>query len=422
MKKIIVRLDETAPAECVWRKFEADGSEIGGRGSMADLAALAAGYRVWVLVPGTDVLLTRVSLPPGNRNQLLAAIPYALEEFLAAEVEDQHFAVGGADDSGALAVAVIARQRLEHWLELCREHGLTPTGMVPDVLAVPLGPPDFPESPDSTEDADSPASTHPAGPALLLTADGLALVRGGPQDGFVLESDSLAILAGMPGITPESRFVVYHEGPAAELPGELDGLVAERRRVSDVPALLARGFREKEGLNLLQGEYRPQAHWEKHWRRWRLPAVLILALLLVNTAMGLRENQRLSQYSQQLHHETVEIYRGAFPGAQRIVNPRAQMENELRALRAGGGDSAGRGFLPLLEDGGPVLAGAGGMQLRGLRYRGGELDLELMISDLQALDELNDQLEGRDLEVDIRTATTRDDRVQARLLVRDVEL
>ncbi len=437
MKKIIVRLDETAPAECVWRKFEADGSEIGGRGSMADLAALATGYRLWVLVPGTDVLLTRVSLPPGNRKQLLAAIPYALEEFLAAEVEDQHFAVGGADDSGALAVAVIARQRLEHWLELCREHGLTPTGMVPDVLAVPLGPPDFLESPaspepsaspasleslDAPEDADSPAPAHPAGPALLITADGLALVRGGPQDGFVLESDSLAILAGMPGITPESRFVVYHEGPAAELPGELDGLVAARRRVSDVSALLTRGIREKEAINLLQGEYRPQAHWEKHWRRWRLPAVLILALLLVNTAMGLRENQRLSQYSQQLHHETVEVYRAAFPGAQRVVNPRAQMENELRALRAGGGDSAGRGFLPLLEDGGPVLAGAGGMQLRGLRYRGGELDLELMISDLQALDELNDQLEGRGLEVDIRTATTRDDRVQARLLVRDAGL
>lgn len=413
MKKIIVRLDNRAPEECVWRKFEADGTEFGGRGTLADLAALAGGYRLWGLIPGTEVLLTRVSLPPGNRKQLLAAIPYALEESLAAEVEDQHFAVGEADESGALVVAVIARQRLEHWLGLCREHGLVPTGLVPDVLAVPLGAPDSPDSPDS------PGTLAGPGPSLLLTADGLALVRRGPQDGFVLERDSLAILPGMPEITPETRFVVYHEGPAEELPEELAGLVTRRRRVHDVMGLLAAGFREAATLNLLQGDYRPQAHWEKHWRRWRLPAVLVLLLLLANTALGLRENQRLAQYDELLSTEIAEIYRAAFPAAQRIVNPRAQMEQQLQSLRAAGGETGGRGFLPLLEESGPVLAAAAGMQLRGLRYRGGELDLELEISDLQTLDELKAKLEGSNLVVDIRTATTRDDKVQARLQIRE---
>lgn len=407
MKKIIVRLDERAPELCRWRKFEADGGEVGGEGSLADLAALATGYRLWVLIPGTEVLLTRVSLPPGNRKQLLAAIPYALEESLAAEVEEQHFAVGRADDSGALAVAVIARRRLEHWLELCREHGLSPTGLVPDVLAVPLDG----EADDQADDQ--------AGPALLLTAEGLALARSGPQDGFVLESDSLGILPGMPGLDPEAGLTIYHAGEAAELPAELAELPGQRRRVRDLTALLARGFREGEVINLLQGEYRPQAHWEKHWRRWRLPAVLILALLLVHTGLGLWENRQLARYNERLSEEIASVYRATFPGAQRIVNPRAQMEHQLQSLRGGGGETAGRGFLPLLTDSGPVLAEAAGLQLRGLRYRGGELDLELTINDLQALDELKAQLEGRGLAVEIRTATTRDDKVQARLQVRE---
>ncbi|MDF1613747.1 type II secretion system protein GspL [Desulfurivibrio dismutans] len=407
MKKIIVRLDERAPAECVWRKFEADGAEVAGWGSLADLAALAAGYRLWVLIPGSEVLLTRVSLPPGNRKQLLAAIPYALEEFLADEVEDQHFAVGEADQSGALAVAVITRQRLDYWLELCRAHGLVPTGLVPDTLAVPLA------------DSDGPEAAAP-GPSLLLTANGSALVRSGLQDGFGMDRDSLAILPGMPGIGNEPRLTLYHEEEAPELPEELAVLVARRHRIGDVFALLAENLREKATLNLLQGEYRPQAHWEKHWRRWRLPVVLVLLLLLSHTGLGLLENQRLSRYHEGLHDEIIEVYRTAFPAAQRIVNPRAQMEHQLQTLRgADGGAGDGRGFLPLLADGGPVLSGADGLQLRGLRYRAGELDLELTISDLRALDELKAQLESHDLEVDIRTATTRDDRVQARLQVRE---
>ncbi|ADH86927.1 type II secretion system protein GspL [Desulfurivibrio alkaliphilus] len=409
MKKIIVRLDERAPAECVWRKFEADGAEVAGWGSLADLAALAAGYRLWVLIPGTEVLLTRVNLPPGNRKQLLAAIPYALEEFLADEVEDQHFAVGRPDENGALAVAVIARERLDYWLELCRQHGLAPAGMVPEMLAVPLAGPDA----AGREPGAAPR------PSLLLTAAGAALVRTGPQDGFVLDRDSLAIMPGMPGIGNEAKLEFYHEEEAPELPEELAVLLAGSHRVGDVFALLAETLKEKEALNLLQGDYRPQAHWEKHWRRWRLPGVLVLVLLLFYAGLGLLENQRLSRYHEQLHDEIIEVYRTTFPGAQRIVNPRAQMEHQLQTLRGAGGESSARGFLPLLADSGPVLSGAAGMQLRGLRYRAGELDLELTISDLQALDELKAALEERGLEVDIRTATTRDERVLARLQVRE---
>lgn len=400
MKRIILRLDEQAPDLCAWTKIEADGFMAGGRGSLAELAAGAEGYRLQVLLPGSEVLLTRVVLPPGNRKQLLAAIPYALEESLAGEVEEQHFAIGAADADGALGVAVIARERLEYWLALCREHGLEPALLTSEVLALPAG---------------------QSGRAMLAAADGLVLVRSGRQDGFVLDHDSLAIIPGLPGISPEEPFILFHEGEKVDLPAELAPLVAEHRRVPDVMALLAEGLREKEIINLRQGDYRPQAHWERHWQRWRLPAVLLLVLLLVQTGMGIRENHRLRLYEEQLSAEIIQVYRQAFPGAQRIVNPRAQMEHQLQTLRGGGGELAAEGnLLRIMERGGPLLAAMGGLELRGLRYRAGELDLEIEIADLQGLDTLKEQMAEQGLEVEIRAATTRGDRVQARLQIKEV--
>ena len=47
-----------------------------------------------VLVPGTDVLLAEPDLPlkPGVKLQQL--VPYALEEHLADDIDDLHFALG----------------------------------------------------------------------------------------------------------------------------------------------------------------------------------------------------------------------------------------------------------------------------------------------------------------------------------------
>ncbi|MFH7320073.1 type II secretion system protein GspL [Desulfurivibrio sp. D14AmB] len=397
MKRIVIRVGATAPEQCAWVRIEVDGTATPGRGSLAELAAAGPnGYRLLVLVPGPEVLLTRVSLPPGNRKQLLAAIPYALEESLAAEIEEQHFAVGGADGEGALAVGVISRERLEHWLRLCRDHGLEPAAIYPETLALP----------------------RTDGGVSLLLADGLALVRTGLQAGFSLEADSLDLLPAMPGFAKAGELLLYQVDDGSVVPAEIAELVGEQRTV-DPLLLLAEGLVEKEAINLLQGEYSPQALWERQWRRWRLPAALLLLLLVIQAGIGLRENSRLAHYERELGVAVEEVFRRSFPATQRVVNPRVQMEQQLRALRGEGPATTERNFLRLLDLGAPALVAGNNAQLRGLRYRAGELDLELEISDLQALDRLKEQLVAQGLAVEIRTATTRGEQVQARLQLRE---
>lgn len=393
MKRIIIGLNAVEPSHCRWARQEADGTLTTGVGSLAQATAQMAGHRLQVLLPGEEVFLTRVELPPGNRKQLLAAIPYALEESLAAEIEDQHFALGAGVEQGRPAVAVIARQRLEFWLELLQAEGLEPAFMTSETLALPWT----------------------AGRRTLLLAAGRALVRSGEQEGYTLESDSLAFLA----TAGESDLELYRQDPETNLPVELVAQVTLDQPAPDPAVLWASGLEEKKALNLLQGIYSPNAHWAKYWRQWRLPAVLLLALILVAGAGALREFYQLRTYDRQLRAEVEEVYRRTFPAAQRVVNPRAQMEQQLQTLS---GDASGLGgpeFLALMDRAAPTLAAAGGLQMRGLRYREGELDLEIEIADLQELDGLKEELGRLGLAVEIRTATSRDEVIQARLQVKE---
>jgi general secretion pathway protein L len=403
MKKIIIRLNSLAPREGRWVEIDAEGRMAAAAGGdLAELAAMVDGHRVIALVPGEEVLLTSVSLPRGNRKRLMEAVPYALEESLAIEVEDQHFALGAGRKGEAQAVAVITRKRLEYWLALLKEAGIEPAFVTSEVLAVPC---------------------QPSRRGILLDGD-LALVRSGPQAGFALEVESLPLLLAAGDEAeqeaPPDLLLYYNRmNPAqASLPPEIRALVAEEKAIDEPLLLLAEGFDEKTAINLRQGVYSPVAQWERQWRRWRLPAALVLAVLLLQFGVQIREYYRLRTHSSLLSVQIQQVFRQTFPDARRIVNPRAQMEHHLQSLQRSG-DAGSSGLLALMDRAGASLLAAGDFTLKGLRYREGELDLDFEIRDLRELDNLKDGLAGQGLTVDIRTATARGDRVQARLQIRE---
>ena len=87
-------------------------------------AAAAAGRKVIVLVPGTDALLAEPVLPVKSGAKLAQVVPFALEEHLAADVEDLHFAVGKRDARPGTPVAVVSHARMEAWQALLADAGL----------------------------------------------------------------------------------------------------------------------------------------------------------------------------------------------------------------------------------------------------------------------------------------------------------
>ena len=94
-----------------------------------------------VLVPGTDVLLAEPDVPVKAGAKLPQLVPYALEEQLADDIDDLHFAIGKrTGDSHRVPVAVVTRALLDEWLATLRGAGLEPEALYADSELLPQNP------------------------------------------------------------------------------------------------------------------------------------------------------------------------------------------------------------------------------------------------------------------------------------------
>ncbi|PCI44229.1 MAG: hypothetical protein COB51_10495, partial [Moraxellaceae bacterium] len=94
--------------------------------------------KIVVMVPGTDVLLTTISMPGRRTRHLKQALPFLLEEQLATDIEDNFFAVGAKYPStNQYPVAVVSHTKMALWVELLSASGVNPDLVTSDVLLVP---------------------------------------------------------------------------------------------------------------------------------------------------------------------------------------------------------------------------------------------------------------------------------------------
>lgn len=396
---LLIRLADAADDTVEYAVIGADGKPLTQvqRGTPDGLAVQAAGRRVVLVVPGTDVSLFRVEVPTDNRQRMLRAVPYALEEQLADDVDTLHFALGSRAADGRVGVAVAARERLDAWRAWCDEASLEPAAWYAETQLL------------------TPADD--AWVALEDAAAGRLLLRGPGGEGYAIDRDIWPCFAARLG---EPRRVRWLAAGSAEtgLP-EVDGLEQETGSWAQGPLEhLAGGLTQSGLINLCQGDYSRRQQLGRLLRPWRAAAGLLAASLLLALIGQAVQLQRLEAREAELSTQIEQLYRDTFPQAQRVVNARHQMEQQLLALRRAQGHDA-LDFLGLLASSGEVFSAAEGVELQGVSYRDGQLDVQLTARDLQSLDKLKQQLaaEGR-LQVEIQSATAGGERrVEGRLRI-----
>jgi general secretion pathway protein L len=373
-----------------------------GTGSLDDAAAACAGSSPIMLAPGEDMLLTTVNVPARNRQRLLQALPYALEDRIAQDVEQMHFAPGLRHLDGSVPVAVLERQVLDQWLGELRAAGIEAARMIPDVLALP----------------------YQAGDWTLAIDGDMALLRTGPQRGLAIETDSLAAVLSAAldeaeDARPERLHVYAPQSDIAELEAlaTLGLELVPHPQSAPVLAMMAPQATTGEAIDLLQADYARRERLRGDWRRWRAAAITFAALVAVNLGMLTYDQIRLSRQSTQLQAEIESIYHQAFPETQRVVDPRVQMERGLASLRGGGAESGG--FLDLMRAIAETISGTRGAVIQRIAYQDGRLDLSIHVPDLQQLDTMVRQLgEQGSVMAEIQSANAVGGRVEARLQVR----
>lgn len=391
---LLIRLDSEAnPRD--WALLDAEGQMV-GEVQQGELPPVI-NRRVTVLVPADDVVLTHARVPGRNRQRVLQAVPYALEEQFAEDIENLHFAVGSGSAELGYPVAVVSRSRMDGWVAGLKSLGLAPEAMYAEVQTLPL----------SSD-----------GWTLLIEGD-RALARTGAHGGFATDLSMIGTLFGLYAGRENAPERVNVYGDTVVDLGVIEAFSVEESRPP--LAWMAVGLAQGGGVNLLQGSYSFREDIGALLRPWRATAALLVACcVFALVAVGV-DNFRLEKQQAEMSTQIEQLFRTTFPEVQRVVNARAQMEQALRRLeRQTGGASTE--FLALLGETGDVLQRTRGVQVSGASFRDGRLDLELAADNLQVLDELKQALAGSGrLKAEIQSATTESgQKVKSRLRVEGV--
>lgn len=391
----------------------------------------ALGCRVIVLVPAAMMLLTQVELPAMNRQRLSKAIPFSLEEQLAGDIDDLHFAIGQRDAEGHQTCAVLERTVVESLLETLKTANIQPDVICSEIYAIPV------ETGAWTllfKDIEQPGAD--------------VILRCGSQAGLMIDHANIAPLLhafvensaedkrpqqlrviacrdasrsetattqiGMG--SPQNAVMEYQACLAQlrELCQTLDMTLDEQVHNEGFLAAMAPHFQEAQCINLLQGEFSRKEQFEKLIRPWRAAAAMVLVWMLLQLGDLVFEYRELAQKDSELRSQMVAVFKDAFPGSPLSTDLQAQMQSELKRLRGSG--ASGASLFDLLAKAGPVLNNTDVLTLRGVRYKDDSMDLEIEISDLQALDELKQRLTKQgQLQVEIVSASARGGKVESRL-------
>lgn len=384
-----------------WIITDAGGGRIGpvSTGDLADAAPLAAERPLVVIAPGASVTFAQPELPVKSGARLAQIVPYAMEELLAGEVEQFHFAVGRTDAEGRTLVAAVRRDELRGWMDALKSAGLDPQSLVPEPLCVPDNP----------------------GKIVAVIDAGHLFVRAPGVLPVALDAEPLTEAFALAGLEGEDRHVqLYvsqedwqHSREMIEALREVTGSLDLQLLPDGALPLLAAGSVRSDTLSLLQGEFSRRTGWRAEWQRWRIAAFLALAALALHIGVRGYDLIRLRAEEQRLDVSVEQAVRIALPDVERIVDARAQIEQRL----AGGGAADPQGLLARLAAVGGAMSGATGPTIESLGWRNGSLQLQMIAADTDALARFAQALTARGLTADVESTTPGENGVSAQINV-----
>lgn len=390
---------------------------------LGDVAAQLAGRRLAVVVPGVDVLSLDVEVPPLAGAKLLQAVPFAIEEQVADDIDTLHFAVGARSALGRAPVRVVAKSTFNDWLARLAAAGLNPHGVFDDASLLPA--------------SDSEAVALLEGNELCIRLAGRAPVYL-PADGL---EDSLALAftaEALPDADPardESQpwpGLTLYAAPDdwANVSAQFEALrhrfAAFRVQLlpgGALPLLAARAVLAPQhpaaAINLLQGAHAPRNSSGGMFRAWRLAAGLAAVWLLLFAGSRLLELRELQRTSTELDAAIAQVVSATFPGEAAPADARARIEQQLLAVRAGGGDAGPwlRALVALAQ----ARSASPDAEFQAVGLEAAGIDVRIRASSAESLERINAALRASGWQADLQGGTASESAYEGRIRLRTQE-
>lgn len=381
-------------------------------------------FQVCVVIPAEYVLSLRVQVPTSQLRQIRQALPYIVEELVADDIENIHTAIPASFRAALpdIDTLVVEHSLLIKWLDLLCSHQLKPSAILVDALCLP-------REPDSW-------SIYVEGERVLLRTANNRCLALQPDDfemvitAMLRKEQQLRSDSSVQVAVPQLQVMASQQFKgSADAVKNIAGQL--KKRYPDYPIkatlfkqdplqLLSFDWQEQQasGINLLQGGYATSQAATVTGGQWNLVAAVAVLGISVFLLLAVVSGWIFNQRADQLERRSMAMYRELFPEQRRVVNPRRQMQNQLKQR----GGQNNHSFLALLAETAQSIQGepqSADVSLRQIRFNSdqGNLRFEVNSKSLDQLDRFKNLLAGTGLQVDINSASEQDGSVLGRIVV-----
>ena len=412
---LVIRLGANAEQSADWIVVDGNGARRSPpvTGPLAEARKDVGDRSVIALVPASSVLTTAVEIPIKGGARLRAALPFALEEQLADDVENLHFAAGQRADDGLLTASVVAHSQMREWVAALEDAGIAATQMIPENHGLAKIP----------------------GTMSLLIAEDQIMFNDGAHSEFVMQgvkpSDALAVTGALDepegDADPQAKghLLVYCE-PSDEVRFEHDFNALRHELASvDINVMpdgvlprLAVTVAAKRGVNLLQGPYAVKVAYGSMLRPWRYAAALLVSFFIIGFIAKGVDYYRLSVEQEALRAQFTQEYRQMRPGDDSEITDPARYVDAIR--RSSGAVVSTDVFLPTLHQLSIALQQNESAEIEAISYRAGVVDVRLTAPDVATLDNIQRivSTSGR-FSASIQSTDQVGDKVSSRIQIRE---
>jgi len=419
---LVIRLGAKPDQLAQWIAVDSSGARHSTpvAGALSDAVREIGNRQVIVLVPSAEVLSTTVDIPLKGA-KLVAALPFALEEYLADDIDQLHFAAGTRRANGKIPVCVVGKQNMDDWLTILAEAGISAESII----------------------ADSYGLARIPGTISMLLAEDQVFVNDGANIELVMQGvspgDALAAIGALDdgdsqdedseraedAVQLPRHVLVYCEAAHEEryqhdwiaMRQELDSVDVKLLSDGIIPRLAAT-VATGAGINMLQGQYAAKKEYSGLFKPWKYAAMLLLAFVLVGVGAKATDYYLLTKQEAELRQLFNTEYQQALPGAAETDDPIRVIQSLQRRL---GNVESPPIFLQTMEQLSKAIQQNREAKVQAISFRAGVVDIRITAPNVATLDSIQRAItESGQFRAAIQSTDQDGDKVSSRIQIQEV--
>jgi general secretion pathway protein L len=302
----IIKLNEHSIDHAEWMTINETGRQITGpeSGDLKDIPDIYKLNPIIVLLPATDASTSFLNLPIKSINKIKTAIPFALEENLACDINLLHFAFKKNKSEEYIPVSVIDKNKLNDYQQHLINSGINAKVITSEIFGLPM----IQKTVNIIID-----------PKKILINNGL-------DKAYALENDSVMDLQELiDEVKKETNHIqVYLDRSCQDKYKNIqDNQTDMNIQLLEGNSLqkLSQNIISSNYVNLLQGEYAVQMDYKKYLQPWRHSTYLFIGLILILMASKTINYVQLTNYEKKISSLFLNEYKKFEPNTNNISDP-----------------------------------------------------------------------------------------------------